>query len=557
MSSNVWRYFKIEANDRFAKCSICNTLISRGGSSKTTSNLIKHLMKVHKINVGSGSNTVPNKPKMPAQGTSIGKSSSVSGPSKIGLVSFFQPQSSSKSLTPESCKSIVSASEPSSDTLPTDMEIESRFYDQLNVEIDPDEPTEGLETESPLRPSPCSSTSLTSATTPVTSPNSDLIMFASPTSEPSGRESVDSEISVSVTAPVSTSTEETTHRLYPKTIRLSDKKKQPTLNNLFHRITKFKTNDPRAKQITKLICEMMCLDFQPLSVVENKGFRKLINHLEPRYTIPSRKTFSNKVLIDMYNEVHAKVKEELHLASYVAITTDMWTSIANEDYMAVTAHFYSGEKYALKMTHRCLEVVPFTEISHTADNLIAFLSKVLSDWDIVSKVVAVVRDNGPDITAALNRSEFEAIPCVAHTLQLVIKDGLINNPKIMNLLKKSKKLVGSFKHSAKNTKMLKTCQVQLGLPQHRMIQDEPTRWNSSFYMLRRIIEQREAIILVASKSDIKLSVDMVTDDWKTMKFAVSILEVFEQATLQVSKSSSSISEVGLLNISYLSLLRPT
>jgi hypothetical protein len=98
--------------------------------------------------------------------------------------------------------------------------------------------------------------------------------------------------------------------------------------------------------------------------------------------------------------------------------------------------------------------------------------------------------------------------------------------------------------------MLKTCQGQLGLPQHRMIQDEPTRWNSSFYMLRRILEQKEAIILVASKSDINLSVDISTDDWKTIKFAVSILEVFEQATLQVSKSSSSISEVGLVIIKY-------
>ena len=78
-----------------------------------------------------------------------------------------------------------------------------------------------------------------------------------------------------------------------------------------------------------------------------------------------------------------------------------------------------------------------------------------------------------------------------------------------------------------------------------MIQDEPTRWNSSLHILRRVIEQKEAIILVSSKSDIKLSVDMAVDDWMTMQFAVSILEIFEQATLQVSKSSSTISKVGL------------
>jgi hypothetical protein len=90
------------------------------------------------------------------------------------------------------------------------------------------------------------------------------------------------------------------------------------------------------------------------------------------------------------------------------------------------------------------EVVPFTEVSHTIDNLKAFLSKVLSDWDISSKVVAVVRDNGTEITAALNRSEFEAIPCVDHTLQFVVKDGLINNPKIINLLKKMQETCWKF-----------------------------------------------------------------------------------------------------------------
>lgn len=126
----------------------------------------------------------------------------------------------------------------------------------------------------------------------------------------------------------------------------------------------------------------------------------------------------------------------------------------------------------------------------------------------------------------------------------MVKDGLINNVKIANLLKKTRKLVGSFKHSAKNTKALKSCQTQLGLPLHRMIQDEPTRWNSSYYMMRRVLEQKEALILVSSKPEIRLSVDMTSEDWKTMKFAVEVLEIFEQATLQVSKTFSSISEVG-------------
>lgn len=334
---------------------------------------------------------------------------------------------------------------------------------------------------------------------------------------------------------------------YPKPIKVFrpsvSKTSQPSIKSICDKISKFKSTDGRARKITLLIAEMICKDLQPFSVVENKGFRKLINHLEPRYTIPARKQFSNTIIREIYSKTVASVKLELSKATHVAITTDMWTSVANEDYMAITAHFYSGEQYALKMTHKCLEVIPFTEISHCADNIKKFLLEVLDEWGIIPKLVAVVRDNGTDITAALARCNFNAVKCVAHTLQLVVKEGLMENPKMKNILTKSKKLVGCFKHSAKNTKMLKTCQAQLGLPIHRMIQDEPTRWNSSYHMLRRLLEQKEAITLTASKSDVNLSVDMNTDDWKTIECAVKVLEIFEDSTLQVSKTSS-IAEVG-------------
>lgn len=189
---------------------------------------------------------------------------------------------------------------------------------------------------------------------------------------------------------------------------------------------------------------------------------------------------------------------------------------------------------------------PFTEISHTADNLKKFLTEVFQEWKIEGKVVAVVRDNGSDITAALNRSEYQVVPCLAHTLQLVLKDGFLDNAKINVVVKKCKKVVGSFKHSAKNTKILKAHQIQLNLPKHAMIQDEPTRWNTTYHMLKRILEQKEAVILIGAMEDVKLAAELTSEDWKTIKFAADILEIFETATLQISKESSTIAEVRYL-----------
>lgn len=508
MASEVWKYFKIDQNDdKLARCNICEKLISRGGTSKTTSNLLKHL-KTHK-NKGKTleSSGLLNKPTSSAQSRpkpSVTSSSPVASTSTSTLHSFFTTKTETR---PRPTLTLPGNSEEASD--PDDPS-------WLTIEVDDN-------FDLGYRPRSISesdqSVNLSTPTSSVTSQNLSVL-------------SPDSETARPTTFPSP----------YPKFIKLKEKK-QITLEGVIDRVSKFSQNDERSKKISKLIAEMMCLDMQPFSIVENKGFLRLLNHLEPRYTIPSRKTFSNNILKDMYSQLTSEVKHELQEAKHVAITTDMWTSVAQNDFMAVTAHFYIEDSTTMALTHRCLDVVPFPVISHTGNNILKFLNSVFDAWEIREKIVGVVRDNGADITAALNRSVYEAFSCVAHTLQLVIKDGFLDNAKISNLIKKSRKLVGGFKHSAKNSKQLKKVQQQLGIPVHRMVQDEPTRWNSTFYMLKRLLEQKNAIILLSTQAEINLSTEMTTDDWRTMKFAVEFLEIYETATIQLSKESSTISEV--------------
>ena len=46
---------------------------------------------------------------------------------------------------------------------------------------------------------------------------------------------------------------------------------------------KYKSDHPKAKAITKLLGEMICMDIQPFSIVEDAGFIRLISNLEPSY----------------------------------------------------------------------------------------------------------------------------------------------------------------------------------------------------------------------------------------------------------------------------------
>lgn len=75
---------------------------------------------------------------------------------------------------------------------------------------------------------------------------------------------------------------------------------------------------------------MIVKEYYPFSTVEDTEFIKLVNMLNPGYTLPSRETLSKSLLLILYNEVYDNVKNDIQKnAMYVSITTDSWTSIKN------------------------------------------------------------------------------------------------------------------------------------------------------------------------------------------------------------------------------------
>ncbi|GBP50152.1 Zinc finger BED domain-containing protein 6 [Eumeta japonica] len=54
-------------------------------------------------------------------------------------------------------------------------------------------------------------------------------------------------------------------------------------------------------------------------------------------------------------------------------------------------------------------------------------------------------------------------------------------------------IVGHFKHSNKATTALENAQKKINLPIHRLISHSPTRWNSAYEMVERLVEQRDAV----------------------------------------------------------------
>jgi len=63
---------------------------------------------------------------------------------------------------------------------------------------------------------------------------------------------------------------------------------QQTMAQVIDRTQKYKPDSVKKRLLDDHVLDLVTLDLQPLSVVENKGFRKLLNVLDPKYDIVSR-----------------------------------------------------------------------------------------------------------------------------------------------------------------------------------------------------------------------------------------------------------------------------
>lgn len=82
----------------------------------------------------------------------------------------------------------------------------------------------------------------------------------------------------------------------------------------------------KAKLITEKVTEFIVLDDQPLSVVENVGFRRLMECLKPRYIMPSRYYISDTAVPSKYKQVCEFISKRLENAATISFTTDIWSS---------------------------------------------------------------------------------------------------------------------------------------------------------------------------------------------------------------------------------------
>jgi len=122
----------------------------------------------------------------------------------------------------------------------------------------------------------------------------------------------------------------------------SEKNKAGTSNKIDTFVRRMVCSEDHAKKITSLMVETLVLDLRPAATVEGVGLKRLINYLEPDYKVPSA-THMVKCLTDKYETAKSRLTEVFKDSQHIALSTDIWTSIATQAYITVTVHFISPD----------------------------------------------------------------------------------------------------------------------------------------------------------------------------------------------------------------------
>lgn len=207
----------------------------------------------------------------------------------------------------------------------------------------------------------------------------------------------------------------------------------------------------------------------------------------------------------------------------MCLTTDCWRSSANESYLALTAHYMTTDFELQSVLLECAQIFD----THTSENLAKEIIRIVEEFSLKDKVILVVSDNVSNITSAVKKHfGWQHFGCYAHSLNLIVQSAL-SSPEINELKVKIKTVVSHLKRSSTATEKLVNYQTNSGVKVPlKLVQEVPTRWNSTFYVFKRFHDLQDAVKTSVALIDKGLPI-LSADDWRNCREIFDVLAPFE------------------------------
>ncbi|VVC36953.1 Ribonuclease H-like domain,Zinc finger C2H2-type,HAT, C-terminal dimerisation domain,Zinc finger, BED- [Cinara cedri] len=176
--------------------------------------------------------------------------------------------------------------------------------------------------------------------------------------------------------------------------------------------------------------------------------------------------------------------------------------------------------------------VIYLQERHTSLYIADTLNKVCKQWDIsLENITAIVTDGAANLTKAVdllfgNPNNKRHIPCFAYTLHLVAQNAISSVTDLSLLINNVKSIITWFKHSEVASDELRK------VSNSKLIQEVPTIWNCTFYMLERFIALCPFINDIVNRN-ISAPTMVCAKDIEEMTEIIAVLRPLEAATKEL------------------------
>lgn len=302
---------------------------------------------------------------------------------------------------------------------------------------------------------------------------------------------------------------------------------------------------PQAREAHKRVLLCMITDLRPYSDINKGGLLQLLKFLCPKFE-PNSNKFYRDMMQSSYVQCKETIQDMINKADpgIVSLTMDGWSS-QHHGYVGVNIHYIDEDWVRRKVNIGCKK---FDE-SHTGQALANFTEELAQEWNVYDKIGVAVTDSAANMVKM-----FEYLPgwdradCANHTFQLVINDEILNMASVEGLAAKCRTVCSYANRSVQFSQALIEAQVSEENPNlvgKCLVQDVVTRWNSTYNMMKRFHELKEAVskVLDMPKWEEKIDIRFYNNEWDLMAKVVSVLRGFMEATEMLSSSQASISQV--------------
>ncbi|XP_051981619.1 uncharacterized protein LOC127643095 [Xyrauchen texanus] len=313
----------------------------------------------------------------------------------------------------------------------------------------------------------------------------------------------------------------------------------------------------RAEVLTDLILEMIFRDLQPLSVVEERGFRLLLGCLEPKYSVPSPSLLGS-LLWHRYHNLKQYLQQHLKtgLASHcLALCTEHWQSVEGcgvggdgQSYLTVSAHFVDAH---WRLARCVLETRPIPEFSGNGSGIghahfVDTLRAILSEFQLPENFVFCVVHDSPSGTEARGQENIAIDPeyqqefagpshpppsnlpegwapllCAGQALKLCVQEGLWVET-VRQALADARGIVLHFQHNVNAATALSQKAEAVSKESANLVLNDPERWTTAIEMCESLLDLKWVISSVLEEQ--KVAPNLADHQWRLIHELVPVLK---------------------------------